>query len=164
MGYNFNNWDSDARGTLFAGQIRRGSQSTSKAWAEENLTAVDLAAGTFVTMNAAGGVKAVSAATDIIHGIVLADIYGETTPNDKILNIAHCGHGDEFVAVAVSEQAFARGDVVYIVATGDDAGKITKVALDNIATAYIATYVSGDLVAFTRREVPAPAPEPAPAG
>ena len=34
MGYNFNNWDSDARGTLFAGQIRRGSQSTSKAWAE----------------------------------------------------------------------------------------------------------------------------------
>ena len=154
MGYNFNNWDSDARGTLFAGQIRRGSQSTSKAWAEENLTAVDLAAGTFVTINADGGVKAVSAATDVIHGLVLADIYGETTPNDKMLNIAHCGHGDEFVAVAADDQAFARGDVINIVATGDDAGKITKEA--GIATAYVATYVSGDLVAFTRREVPAP--------
>lgn len=154
MGYKFNNWDSDARGTLFAGQIRRGSQSTSKAWAEENLTAVDLAAGTFVTMNAAGGVKAVSAATDIIHGIVLADIYGETTPNDKMLNIAHCNGGDEFVAVAVDGQSFARGDAIYIVATGANAGKITKVSASNIATAFVASYVSGQLVAFTRREVP----------
>lgn len=153
MGYNFNNWDSDARGTLFAGQIRRGSQSTSKAWAEENLTTTDLAAGTFVTMNADGGVKAVSATTDIIHGLVLADIYGETTPNDKMLNIAHCNQGDEFVAVAVDGQTFARGDVINIVATGTDAGKITTVATDNIATAYVATYVSGQLVAFTRREV-----------
>lgn len=154
MGYNFNNWDSDARGTLFAGQIRRGSQSTSKAWAEENLTAVDLAAGTFVTVNAAGGVKAVSNANDVIHGLILADIYGQTTPNDKILNIAHCGHGDEFVAVAVDGQTFARGDAINIVATGANAGKITKAA--GITTAYIATYVSGQLVAFTRREVPAP--------
>ena len=149
MGYNFNNWDSDARGTLFAGQIRRGSQSTSKAWAEENLTAVDLAAGTFVAINAAGGVKAVSATTDIIHGLILADIYGQTTPNDKILNIAHCDHGDELVAVAVNGQTFARGDVINIVATGVDAGKITKAA--GIATAYIATCVRGQLVAFTRR-------------
>ena len=158
MGYNFNNWDSDARGTLFAGQIRRGSQSTSKAWAEENLTATDLAVGTFVTMNAAGGVKAVSATTDIIHGLILADIYGQTTPNDKILNIAHCNHGDEFVAVAVDGQTFARGDVINIVATGVNAGKITKAA--GIATAYIATYVSGQLVAFTRREVPVPVAAP----
>lgn len=154
MGYNFNNWDSDARGTLFAGQIRRGSQSTSKAWAEENLTETDLAAGTFVTMNADGGVKAVASANDVIHGLVLADIYGETTPNDKMLNIAHCNCGDEFVAVAVDGQTFARGDVINIVATGADAGKITKDA--GIATAYVATYVSGQLVAFTRREVPAP--------
>lgn len=154
MGYNFNNWDSDARGTLFAGQIRRGSQSTSKAWAEENLTAVDLAAGTFVTMNAAGGVKAVSNANDTIHGLVLADIYGQTTPNDKMLNIAHCNQGDEFVAVAVDGQSFARGDAIYIVATGVNAGKITKVSASNIATAFVATYVSGQLVAFTRREVP----------
>ena len=152
MGYKFNKWDSDARGTLFAGQIRRGSQSTSKAWAEENLTAVDLAAGTFVTMNAAGGVKAVSATTDIIHGLILADIYGQTTPNDKILNIAHCSHGDELVAVAAAGQTFARGDVINIVATGVDAGKITKAA--GIATPYIATCVSGQLVAFTRREAP----------
>ena len=158
MGYNFNNWDSDARGTLFAGQIRRGSQSTSKAWAEENLTAVDLAAGTFVTMNAAGGVKAVSATTDIIHGIVLADIYGQTTPNDKMLNIAHCNGGDELVAVAVDGQTFVRGDVINIVATGVNAGKITKAA--GIVTAYVATYVSGQLVAFTRREVPAPVAAP----
>ena len=154
MGYNFNNWDSDARGTLFAGQIRRGSQSTSKAWAEENLTATDLAVGTFVTINPAGGVKPVAAATDIIHGMVVADIYGATVPNDKEANIAHCNHGDEFVAVAVDGQTFARGDVINIVATGVNAGKITKAA--GIATAYIATYVSGQLVAFTRREVPAP--------
>lgn len=153
MGYRFNNWDADARGTLFAGQIRRGSQSTSKAWAEENLTAVDLAAGTFVAINPDGGVQAIAADTDIVHGLILADIYGETSPNDKMLNIAHCNQGDEFVAVAADGQTFERGDVINIVATGADAGKITTVATDNIATAYIATYVSGQLVAFTRREV-----------
>ena len=106
-------------------------------------------------MNAAGGVKAVSATTDIIHGLVLADIYGKTTPNDKMLNIAHCNQGDEFVAVAVDGQSFARGDAIYIVATGANAGKITKVSASNIATAFVASYVSGQLVAFTRREVPA---------
>ena len=156
MGFKFNNWDSDSRGTLFAGQIRRGSQSTSKAWAEENLTETDLTAGTFVTINANGGVKPVSNANDIIHGLVLADIYGETTPNEKLVNVAHCNHGDEFVAVAVDGQTFARGDVINIVATGANAGKITKAA--GIATAYVATYVSGQLVAFTRREVPPAAP------
>ena len=156
MGFNFNKWDADSRGTLFAGQIRRGSQSTSKAWAEENLTDTALVAGTFVTINAAGGVKPVAAATDIIHGMVLADIYGESVPDDKIANIAHCNHGDEFVALAVTGQAFARGDVLNIVATGANAGKVTKAA--GIATAYIATYVSGDYVAFTRREVPPAAP------
>lgn len=155
MGFNFNNWDADERGTLFAGQIRRGSQSTSKAWAEENLTDTDLVVGTFVTMNPEGGVKPVEAATDVIHGLVLADIYGETTPNEKLVNVAHCNHGDEFVAVAADGQTFVRGDAINIVATGDEAGKITKEP--DIATAYVATYVSGQLVAFTRREVPASA-------
>ena len=71
-----------------------------------------------------------------------------------MLNIAHCNGGDEFVAVAVDGQTFVRGDVINIVATGANAGKITKAA--GIVTAYVATYVSGQLVAFTRREVHAP--------
>lgn len=156
MGFNFNNWDADPRGTLVAGQIRRGSQSTSKSWAEENATTTDVTCGTFVAFAPAGGIKPITAAADIVHGLALEDVYGETVPHDKIVNVGHCNTGDEFVAIAVDGQTFARGDVIYIVATGADAGKITKVAASNIATAYIATYVSGQLVAFTRREVPAP--------
>lgn len=156
MGFNFNNWDSDTRGTLVAGQIRRGSQSTSKAWAEENSTTTDVACGTFVAFAPAGGIKPIASATDVVHGLVLEDVYGATVPHDKIANIAHCSEGDELVAVAVDGQSFARGDAIYIVATGVNAGKITKVSASNIATAFVASYVSGQLVAFTRREVTAP--------
>lgn len=156
MGFGFNNFDSDSRGTLYAGQIRRGSQSMSTAWAEENLTDTDLVCGTFVAFNKDGGVKPLSADDDVIHGLVLSDVYGDKVPNDKIANIAHCSEGDEFVVIAKEGEGFERGDALTILMTGADAGKVAKTG--GTATNFVASYVSGDLVAFTRREVSAVTP------
>ena len=144
----FADWDATT-GIFKAGSIKRASSSNDKVWGEKNSTTSDMLAGTFVAVEATGGIKKVAAATDRIHGIVVRGIFGDTIPAAETVDVGHFSHGDEVVALAVTGQAFARGDKVYIVATGVNAGKITKVSASNIATDYYATQVSGDLVAIT---------------
>lgn len=121
----FSDWD----GSIKAGSIRRASSSNDKVWGEENRTNDDLAYGTAVAMNPAGGVKKFAAATDVFEGIVVRDIYGNgVTPNEKINNIGHFSHGDAVAVEAVAGQTFTRGAKAYIVATGANAGKFTATA------------------------------------
>lgn len=148
MPYGFVQWDADT-GVFKAGQIRRASSSNDKVWGEKNSTDVNLGYGTFVAVNADGGVKKITASTDVVHGIVVRDIYVDNAPSDRQVNIGHFSHGDSVVAQATSDAEFTRGTKVYIVATGDDAGKVTNVATDNIATGYWVEEVSADLVAIT---------------
>ena len=104
---------------------------------------MDLLAGTFVAVNAAGGVKRIAAATDVVHGIVMRTVFGDSIPNTEPTDVGHFSHGDEVVALCDDDAEFARGDKVYIVATaGANAGKITSEATGNIATNYYVTELS----------------------
>ena len=141
MGYSFTSWDADT-GTMLPGAIYRVSSSDNKVWGEENLTGKDLLCGTFVTVNPNGGIKPIESATDLIHGIIVRDIYGDVHPANRQINIGHFSHGDSVVALAVSGVTLQRGDRVYIIPTGDDSGKITNVAEDNIDLGYWVERVS----------------------
>lgn len=141
MGYSFTSWDADT-GTMLPGAIYRVSSSDNKVWAEENLTGKDLLCGTFVTVNPNGGIKPIESANDLIHGIIVRDIYGDVHPANRQINIGHFSHGDSVVALAVSGVTLKRGDRVYIIPTGDDSGKITNVAEDNIDLGYWVERVS----------------------
>lgn len=142
----FARWDSET-GTMKAGAIRRASSSNDKVWGEQ--TDVDLAYGVFCAVNPDGGVTAIKAVTDVIHGIVVRDIY-ENAKKDRTVNIGHFSHGDSVVAQGVTGITFARGDKAYVICVGDDAGKVTNVADETtIDLGYWAEAVSGDCVAIT---------------
>lgn len=121
----FQEWD----GTLKAGSFTRASSSNVIVWGEPNLTDVDLPYGHAVAFNTAGGVKKYSAVGDIFAGVVVRDIYGnETTPNQKITNVAKIGVGDGIRVATVDGQTFTRGGKAYVVVSGANAGKFTATA------------------------------------
>ena len=149
----FQDWDSDA-GTMQPGSIKRASSSNDKVWGELNSGDEQLAYGTFVAVSATGGVKKISAATDVIHGIIVRDVYADGAPADKTVNVGHFSHGDCVCALAVDRKGaeFARGDKAYIVAeAGEDAGKVTPVAAGNLDLGYWVEEVSAgnNVVAIT---------------
>lgn len=137
----FVDWDAP-EGIFKAGSIKRASSSNDKVWSEMNKTETDLLAGTFVAVNEEGGVKPISAATDIIDGIVVRSVWGDKTPHTEPADIGHFSHGDEVVALMVDDSELVRGGKVYIVATGADVGKITNTADGNIGTNYRVTELS----------------------
>lgn len=142
----FARWDSET-GTMKAGSIRRASSSNDKVWAEQ--TNVDLDYGVFCAVNPEGGVTAITAVTDVIHGIVVRDIY-ENAKKDRTANIGHFSHGDSVVAQGVTGVTFSRGDKAYVVCTGADAGKVTnKATATTVDLGYWAEAVSGNCVAIT---------------
>ena len=140
MTFGFTDWDG-ADGTILPGSIKRASSSDDKVWGEENLTETALPYGTFVAVNPDGGVMPLAADTRI-HGIVVRDIYGDAAPHTKQVNVGHFSHGDCVGALTVADAEFIRGDSAYIVATGDDAGKVTNVAAGNIDLGYWVEEVS----------------------
>lgn len=144
--YGFNQWNENE---FRAGSIRRGSSSNDKVWGEENKTTDVLAYGTFVAVNPDGGVKKITAATDIIHGAVVLDIYGDGAPHDKTVNVGHFSHGDSFAAQGVDDVDFKRGDKAYVVMTGADAGKVTNVAESALDIGYWIDTVNGSVVSVT---------------
>lgn len=135
MAFGFTDWDAST-GIMKAGSIKRASSSNDKVWGEENKTETNLLYGTFVAVNSLGGIKKIEATTDLIHGIVVRDIYGDSAPHNKQVNVGHFSHGDCVCAQAVDGVTFERGDKAYIVATGDDAGKVTATATGNIDLGY----------------------------
>ncbi|QQP86937.1 structural cement protein Gp24 [Entomomonas asaccharolytica] len=122
----FTNWDSDD-GIFNAGSIKRVSSSDQKVWGEKNATDTQIEYGLFVAVAAEGGVKPITAGTDLISGIVVRDIYGEKSTAEKTINVVHISHGDSVAVQSVDGIDFARGDRAYIVVTGADAGKVTNV-------------------------------------
>lgn len=137
----FTKWNNET-GTMKAGSIKRASSSNDKVWGEINKTEVDLPYGTFVAVNEEGGIKKIAAATDLVHGIVVLDIYGNAAPHSKQTNVGHFSHGDEVVAQLVDDADVKRGSKAYIVATGANAGKISDKAAGNIDLGYWVTEVS----------------------
>lgn len=140
MTFGFTDWDG-ADGTIKPGSIKRASSSDDKVWGEENLTEIALPYGTFVAVNPEGGVMPLAAGARI-HGIVVRDIYGDAAPHTKQVNVGHFSHGDCVGALTVKDVDFVRGDTAYIVASGDDAGKVTTEADGNIDLGYWVEEVS----------------------
>lgn len=137
----FVDWDAES-GIMQPGSIKRASSSNDKVWGELNANDEQLDYGTFVAVAPTGGVKKITAATDMIHGIIVRDIYVGGAPADKTVNVGHFSHGDCVCALAVEGETFARGDKAYIVATGADAGKVTTVAAGNLDLGYWVEEVS----------------------
>ena len=137
----FQDWDSD-NGTMLPGSIKRASSSNDKVWGELNAKDDKLEYGTFVAVNADGGIKKITASTDIVHGIVVRDIYAGGAPADKTVNVGHFSHGDCVCALTADGQTFKRGDKAYIVAKGVDAGKVTAVPAGNLDLGYYVEEVS----------------------
>ena len=138
----FAHWDDQENGTMRAGAIRRVSESTNKTWGEVNATGKDLLSGTFVAINPDGGIKPLEATTEIVHGIIVRGVYGDKCPNGYQADVGHFSHGDEVVALGMDNVTFKRGDRAYVIATGDNAGKVTNVADGNIDLGYWITEVS----------------------
>lgn len=145
---------SDFNGTLKAGTIARASSSNDKVWGEENRTADDLAYGSAVAWNPAGGVKKFAAVTDVFHGIVVRDVYGAgVAPNAKIVNVGHFSHGDGVRVPFVAGQTFTRGAPAYVVCTGANAGLFTATkAATTIDVGFIVEEVSpgGNVISVTK--------------
>lgn len=137
----FQDWDAES-GTMQPGSIKRASSSNDKVWGELNSGDEQLAYGTFVAVSADGGVKKISAATDMVHGIIVRDVYAGGAPADKTVNVGHFSHGDCVCALAADKQTFKRGDKAYIVAKGADAGKVTAVKAGNLDLGYWVEEVS----------------------
>ena len=141
----FTNWDAEK--TMRAGSIRRASSSDDKVWGEQ--TDVDLAYGVFCAVNPDGGVTAIKSVEDMIHGIVVRDIY-ENARKDRTANIGHFSHGDSVVAQGIGGVEFKRGNKAYVICSGEDAGKVTNEAsATTVDLGYWAEAVSGDCVAIT---------------
>lgn len=160
----FGNYDTQPAG--FAGQVARGDQSLSRAWGETNMDTTNTPTGIFVayyigtddTVQQRHGFRKITAATDTVHGIVVTTGMFKLIRPQERGSIMHIGHGDSVWAQMADGATLKRGDDVNIVATGDDAGKITNAA--GIATQYIVVRVSDTIAEITRKEVVAAAEQP----
>lgn len=135
----------------FAGQIGRVGESLSRATGEQNVGATAVEAGRFVALASPHGIKAIAAAADQVAGIVIKSQLQDSYAQHEYLSVGHIGNGDS-VWVQVNGTAPARGDAVFIVATGTHAGKVTKTDTGNIATNLIVTNVANGLAEVTRKE------------
>ena len=141
----FTRWDLEDN-TMRAGTIRRASSSDNKVWGEQS--DVDLEYGVFCAV-AEKGVTAIKSVNDVIHGIIVRDIY-ENARKDRTVNVGHFSHGDSVVAQGVDGVTFKRGDKALVVCSGADAGKVTnKAGANTVDLGYWIEAVSGDCVAIT---------------
>lgn len=134
-----------------AGQIGLVGESLSRATGEQNVGTAKVYAGRFVATASPHGVKAIASATDPIEGIVIRSQLQTEYAQDEYLSVGHIGHGDS-VWAEVQGTALARGDAVFIVATGVNAGKVTATNTNNIATSLVVRNVADGLAEVTRKE------------
>lgn len=137
----------------YAGQIARGDQSLSKAWAMPNREELKpIQSGVFVCLNTDDfGVKLITADSDKIAGITVnTGAFKRTQPKDQC-NVAHIGVGDSVWAQMDSENPLKYGDDVKIMTTADKNGFIGSTG--TITTPYWVVRVSGDVAEIARKEV-----------
>ncbi|MBP6018791.1 MAG: hypothetical protein KA735_04815 [Burkholderiaceae bacterium] len=135
----------------FPGQIGLVGESLSRATGEQNVGATVVHAGRFVATASPHGIKAIAAAVDPVQGIVIKSQLQGSYGKDEYLSVGHIGHGDSAWAETTGA-ALVRGDAVYIVATGVNAGKVTKTDTNNIATNLVVRNVADGLAEVTRKE------------
>lgn len=155
----YTNYESKPAG--YAGQVARGDQSLSRAWARTNLEATALIpSGVFVSRSVpvgsadAFGVKLLASATDKIAGIVVTTgVFHNVKPQDQA-SVMHIGHGDSVWAHMDADNPLEAGDDVLITIASGKEGYIASNGA--ISTPYYVVRVSGDLAEIARDEVYTP--------
>jgi hypothetical protein len=134
----------------FAGQVARAGESgiVTVSYINQDTTPID--GGLFVA-RADDGCKKITAASDMILGVtVVMGIHHEFEPK-KNLSVFKIPHGSEIWVQMTDDSTLAEGDAVKIVATGDDAGKISHSG--TIDTPFYVTGLNGTLAKIMRDEV-----------
>lgn len=134
-----------------AGELGKGNLASAKTTAEKVTGKVK--AGEFVALNPAGGVKALSAKTDVLAGVVLASRIRDEWPEGELVDVMHIGTGDAIWVNIVTEKTVSRGSKVFVLTTGGD-GKTGAIQGETdanaIETGYTVIDVKGQLAMITK--------------
>ncbi|NBI12501.1 hypothetical protein GVX81_02455 [[Haemophilus] felis] len=137
-----------------AGNIGKGGLANSKAIAYMNEGETPLVAGRFVALSEKG-VKALTAKTDTLAGVVVRNVIKDETPKGQLCDVMHIGTADSiWVEIAQGVEDLKRGDKVYVQAQKEnekEAGTIVKSKGTNtIETDFVVIAVAGNLAEITR--------------
>lgn len=134
-----------------AGELGKGNLASAKTTAEKVTGKVK--AGEFVALNPAGGVKALSAKTDVLAGVVLASRIRDEWPEGELVDVMHISTGDAIWVNIASEKTVSRGSKVFVLTTGGE-GKTGAIQGETdanaIETGYTVIDVKGQLAMITK--------------
>lgn len=134
-----------------AGELGKGNLANAKTTAEKVTGKVK--AGEFVALNPVGGVKALSAKTDVLAGVVLASRIRDEWPEGELVDVMHIGAGDAIWVNIASEKTVSRGNKVFVLTTGGE-GKTGAIQGETdanaIETGYTVIDVKGQLAMITK--------------
>lgn len=134
-----------------AGELGKGNLASAKTTAEKVTGKVK--AGEFVALNTAGGVKVLSAKTDVLAGVVLASRIRDEWPEGELVDVMHIGAGDAIWVNVASEKTVSRGSKVFVLTTGGE-GKTGAIQGETdanaIETDYTVIDVKGQLAMITK--------------
>lgn len=134
-----------------AGELGKGNFASAKTTAEKVTGKVK--AGEFVALNTAGGVKVLSAKTDVLAGVVLASRIRDEWPEGELVDVMHIGAGDAIWVNVASEKTVSRGSKVFVLTTGGE-GKTGAIQGETdanaIETDYTVIDVKGQLAMITK--------------
>lgn len=134
-----------------AGELGKGNLANAKTTAEKVTGKVK--AGEFVALNPAGGVKALSAKTDVLAGVVLASRIRDEWPDGELADVMHIGTGDAIWVNIAPEKTVSRGSKVFVLTMGGD-GKTGAIQGETdanaIETSYTVIDVKGQLAMITK--------------
>ena len=134
-----------------AGELGKGNLASAKTTAEKVTGKVK--AGEFVALNTAGGVKFLSAKTDVLAGVVLASRIRDEWPEGELVDVMHIGAGDAIWVNVASEKTVSRGSKVFVLTTGGE-GKTGAIQGETdanaIETDYTVIDVKGQLAMITK--------------
>lgn len=133
------------------GELGKGNLASAKTTAEKVTGKVK--AGEFVALNPAGGVKALSAKTDVLAGVVLASRIRDEWPEGELVDVMHISTGDAIWVNIASEKTVSRGSKVFVLTTGGE-GKTGAIQGETdanaIETGYTVIDVKGQLAMITK--------------
>ena len=134
-----------------AGELGKGNLASAKTTAEKVTGKVK--AGEFVALNPVGGVKALSAKTDVLAGVVLASRIRDEWPEGELVDVMHIGASDAIWVNIASEKTVSRGNKVFVLTTGGE-GKTGAIQGETdanaIETGYTVIDVKGQLAMITK--------------
>lgn len=137
-----------------AGNIGKGGLANSKTIAYMNESETPLVAGRFVAL-AETGVKALTAKTDTLAGVVVRNIIKDETLQGELCDVMHIGTADSIWVEIAQGATVARGNKVVVVAVANnskEAGTIQAEVDDahGITTDFTVITVADSIAEITR--------------